>query len=316
MTGAASLAIPRETGWVIAAAMLPFPGVDSSGEHVQDAPAERWSADLAQVAREDFTAVDLTDSWIRPGDLSPARVGELRDVLRQVGLHPEAISVIRRSVIDPESGLENLAYSHRTLEVAAQLGCSTVSVGLHRPLTSRQREALRFWTVDGPRDAQDDETWALAVARLRELGGHAADLNLLLSLEMYEDTLLGTAASSVRLVRDIGMDNVGLNPDLGNLIRLHRQIEPIEEMLELCLPHTNYWHMKNYYRIEDSTSGVIVSAPTSMELGILNYRHAVDLAISYGFNGAFCLEHYGGDGLGVMSTNRRYLEAILSSRHV
>jgi sugar phosphate isomerase/epimerase len=304
-----------QTDWVIAAAMLPFPGVDSSGARIQEASAERWLADLAQVAHEGFTAVDLTDSWLRPGDLSPARVGELGDAVRQVGLFPAAISVIRRSIIDPESGLNNLAYSHRTLDVAAQLGCSTVSVGLHRSLLAGQREALWFWTVDGPHDVQDDETWALAVARLSELGSHAADLNLLLSLEMYEDTLLGTAASSARLVNDIGMANVGLNPDLGNLIRLHRKIEPIEEMLELCLPLTNYWHMKNYYRIEDATSGVILSAPTSMELGVLNYRHAVDLAIRQGFNGAFCLEHYGGDGLGVMSTNRRYLEAILTSRN-
>jgi sugar phosphate isomerase/epimerase len=305
---------PQETEWVIAAAMLPFPGVDSSGARLQDAPAERWSADLAQVVREGFTAVDLTDSWLQPGDLAPARVRELGDVVRQEGLRPAAISVIRRSVIDPDSGLDNLAYSHRTLEVAAELGCSTVSVGLHRALAPGQREALWFWTVDGPHDKRDDETWVLAVDRLRELGGHAVELNLLLSLEMYEDTLLGTAESSVRLVRDIGMDNVGLNPDLGNLIRLHRQIEPIEEMLRLCLPHTNYWHMKNYFRIEDPSSSVILSAPTSMELGVLNYRHAVDLAIGYGFSGAFCLEHYGGDGLGVMSTNRRYLEAILSSR--
>jgi hypothetical protein len=51
-----------------------------------------------------------------------------------------------------------------------------------------------------------------------------------------------------------------------------------------------------------------------MELGVLNYRHAVDLAIRHGFSGAFCLEHYGGDGLGVMSTNLRYLTAILQSR--
>jgi sugar phosphate isomerase/epimerase len=314
MTGEASLAAPAESGWVIAAATLPFPPVDSSGEHIQDAPAERWSTAFAQVVREGFAWVDLTDSWLRPGDLSPARVSELAEVLRQEALRPAAISLIRRSVIDPESGLDNLSYSLRTLEVAAQLHCSTVSVGLHRPLTSRQREALWFWTVDEPHDAQDPETWALAVERLSVLGRHAADLDLLLSLEMYEDTLLGTAASSVRLVTDIGLENVGLNPDLGNLIRLHRPIEPIEEMLELCLPHTNYWHMKNYYRIEDSSSGVILSAPTSMELGVLNYRHAVDLAIRHGFSGAFCLEHYGGDGLGVMSTNLRYLTAILQSR--
>lgn len=40
--------------WPIAAAMLPFPDA-------HDAP-ERWVPDLAEVAYEGFTAVDLTDS--------------------------------------------------------------------------------------------------------------------------------------------------------------------------------------------------------------------------------------------------------------
>jgi sugar phosphate isomerase/epimerase len=298
--------------WPIAAAMLPFPGVTTSGVSVTDADEAIWASALAEVAHEGFTEVDLTDSWIRPGDLSAERLESLASTIAGAGLTAPAISAIRRSVIDPESGDENLAYSHRTIDAAAALGCSVVSFGLHRPLAEAQRGVLWFWTVDGPHDSTDPETWQRAVTRLRELGEHAASVGVEVSLEMYEDTLLGTADSAVRLVQDIGHDAVGLNPDLGNLHRLHRPVEPFLEAAAKCLPYANYWHVKNYYRIEDSTSGLIVSSPAPMESGSMNYRAAIKMAIASGYTGAFCVEHYGGDGLAVSARNREYIRDLLS----
>ncbi|NLF04752.1 MAG: sugar phosphate isomerase/epimerase [Actinomycetales bacterium] len=285
--------------------MLPFPDA-------QDAPAESWLDQLAQVAFEGFEHVDLTDGWVRAGDLASSRRTELVDVLRRTGLDPVALSAIRRSVIDPERGAENLAYSHRTLDAAAELGCRIVSVGLHRPLLPAQREALWFWTEPGPRDANDVDTWQLAVSRLRELGNHAAELGLELSLEMYEDTLLGSAASAVRLVQDIDLDAVGLNPDLGNLYRLHQPVEDFQAAVAACLPVSNYWHIKSYLRDEEPRTGQVVSVPAPMESGSINYREAVRTALDAGFTGPFCVEHYGGDGLAVSAANARYLRRLLA----
>ncbi|MHA7861841.1 sugar phosphate isomerase/epimerase family protein [Tessaracoccus sp. Y36] len=290
--------------WPIAAAMLPFP--DS-----QDAPAAVWRNQLDQVLREGFTEVDLTDNWVRIGDLDAARLDELRAVLGDLGLNPVAVSAIRRSVIDPEAGDANLEYSHRVLEAAGVVGSKVVSFGLHRPLTPEQREAFWFWTAPGPVDATDAATWGLAVARLRELGLHAAGLGLEMSLEMYEDTLLGSSESAVRLVRDIGLANVGLNPDLGNLYRLHRPVEDFLTAVERCLPHANYWHVKNYFRSEEA-AGNVVSLPAPMAHGSANYRRAIQIAVEAGFDGPFCVEHYGGDGLTVSAENRDYIRRMLA----
>ncbi|WNY35397.1 hypothetical protein Q9Q99_13040 [Curtobacterium flaccumfaciens] len=49
---------------------------------------------------------------------------------------------------------------------------------------------------------------------MRELGEHAASVGLPMALELYEDTYLGTADGAVRLVEEIGLDNVGLNADV------------------------------------------------------------------------------------------------------
>ena len=299
------------SNWPIAAAMLPYSAHTRDGVPIEQAGPDLWFATLAEVAHEGFDAVDFTDSWLRVAELSESGLTDLTGVCEGLSLAPVAVSVIRRSVIDPETGDENLAYSHRAIDAAARLGCEVVSVGLHRPLNEAQRNAPWFWTVQGPKDDRSDESWQLAVKRLQELGDHAADAGLKLSLEMYEDTLLGDAASAVQLVLDIDREAVGLNPDLGNLYRLHRPIQPFLDDVAMCAPHTNYWHVKSYSRFEDTTTGLVMTAPAAMETGSMNYREAIRIALLAGFDGPFCVEHYGGDGLAVSARNRDYIRGLL-----
>jgi sugar phosphate isomerase/epimerase len=293
--------------WPIAAAMLPM-GDAQPARPDAPPPVERWTDDLREVSDAGFSHVDLTDSWVRYGELAAPQIAALRDCLAAAELRPASLSAIRRSIIDERSGLDHLAYLHRTLDFAAEFGIHVVSIGLHRALTAEQRAQLWFWTAEGHRDPfGDDAVWALAVERIRELGRHAEDLGVLLSLELYEHTFLGTAESAVRLVEDIGMDAVGLNPDIGNLIRLHEPVEDWRAIAEATLPYANFWHVKNYARDEDVAAGLFTTVPTSLELGVMNYREAVKIALRNGFQGVICVEHYGGDGLSVSASNRDYL---------
>ena len=178
--------------WPITAALLQFPGTDAQGNHINDAEASAWAEVLTEVKDAGFANADLTDSWVRPGDLSSARLAEFKQTAATVGIGIPVISAIRRSVIEERNWEANLAYSHRTIDAAAELGCEVVSFGLHQALTPEQRKQLWFWTVEGHKDpVGDKETWGKAVTRLRELGRHAAEAGILLSLEMYEDTYLG-----------------------------------------------------------------------------------------------------------------------------
>ncbi|TFD70291.1 sugar phosphate isomerase/epimerase family protein [Cryobacterium gelidum] len=296
--------------WPITAALLQFPGTDANGRTAQTADASVWAGVFQEVKEAGFANVDLFDSWVRPGDLTSERLDELKRTATDVGVGAPSISAIRRSVIDEAHWEDNLAYSHRTLDAAAQLGCEVVSFGLHQALTAEQQNQLWFWTVEGHHDPVGDaETWGKAVSRLRELGRHAEELGLLMSLELYEDTYLGTGDSAVQLVQDIGLTNVGLNPDLGNLVRLHRPIEAVHEMIAKTVPYANYWHVKNYSRDENLARGQFVAVPAPMESGLINYREAFRTALSFGFQGIICTEHYGGDGLSVSATNQDYLRS-------
>ncbi len=301
--------------WPIGAAVLQYPAVSRHGVYTQDAGAHEWLRVFRQISAAGFDHVDLTDSWLRPGDLSREGRQDLAAALRTAGLGVTAISTIRQSVIDPNSEVAaaNLGYTLRSLEAAADIGTSVVSVGLHRALTPKQKEALWFWTEDGAVDpVGDTAVWAQAVERLQRVGERATGLGIALSLEMYEDTYLGTADSSLALVRDIGLTNVGLNPDIGNLLRLHRPVENWLDMLVKTLPYANYWHVKNYLRDYDPGTGAYFTAPASLETGIINYRLAIEIALEVGFSGPICTEHYGGDGLSVSATNRDYLRMVLA----
>ncbi len=310
MTAASLPPYDRDT-WPIAVCMHGFPPVAADGTRLHDAAPEVWDDLFAQVAALGFTAIELADSHIRPADLDASRRAELLAIAAAHGVTPISVHVQRQSVIQPGRGEENLAYAHRTIDASAELGLQVFSTGLHQPFSDAQRKALWFWTAPGPVDPDDAETRALAVRRLRELGRHAASVGLPMALEMYEDTYLGTADSAVRLIEEIGLDNVGLNPDIGNLVRLHRPIEDWREMHEKTLPYANYWHVKNYMRDEAGDGSWATSVPTSLELGLINYRAMVARALELGFSGPFLMEQYGGDSLGVCATNRTYLQSLL-----
>ncbi len=302
------------TSWPVGAALLQFPGVRPDGGDLTTGPPDLWEPTLREVVATGFSEIDLTDSWLRPGDLSPAGLDALAGALARHSLTVSAISVTRRSVVapDPDRAAANLAYALRTVEAAACLGVRVVCLGLHEPLTAQQEARQWFWHAPGHADPDDAEVRALAVSRFREIGRQAAAVGVEISLEMYEDTYLGTADSAVRLVHEIGLENVGLNPDVGNIVRLHREVEPWDEILAATLPWTNYWHVKNYLRDHDPATGAWFTAPAPLELGFVDYRRAVAMALDAGFAGPICVEHYGGDGLSVSARNRDYLRRILA----
>lgn len=298
--------------WPIATCLHGIPSVSRDGVALHDADPQVWDDAFAQVADVGFSLAELADSHIRPADLEASRKDELFSILDSHGIRIPSVHLQRQSVIMPGHEERNLAYAHRTIDAAAEWGMEVFSTGLHEPFSDAQRKALWFWTAQGPtNDPDDPELWNAAVTRLRELGKHAADVGLKMSLEMYEDTFLGTADSAVRLVQDIGLDNVGLNPDIANLIRLHRPIEDWREMHAKTLPYANYWHVKNYTRDEAADGSWATSVPSTMEGGLINYRQVVRDALELGFDGIFLMEHYGGDSLGNCSTNADYLRSLL-----
>ncbi|MGN6406059.1 sugar phosphate isomerase/epimerase family protein [Sinomonas sp.] len=297
--------------WPIATCLHAFPTIDENGVRLHDAEPEVWDDMFAQIEEVGFTLAELADSHVRPADLSPARRDEFLAIAASHGVGIPSVHLQRQSVIMPGQDERNLEYAHRTIDAAAEWGMKVFSTGLHQPFSEAQKKALWFWTAEGPKDPDDPEMWNLAVSRIRELGKHAAEVGLPVSLELYEDTYLGTADSAVRFVEEVGLDNVGLNPDVANLIRLHRPVEDWRELYAKTLPYANYWHVKNYTRDEAADGSWATSVPSTMETGLINYRQVFRDALKLGFNGIILTEQYGGDSLGVCATNQKYIRSLL-----
>ncbi len=146
------------------------------------------------------------------------------------------------------------------------------------------------------KEPEDAGTWQLAVSRVRELGRHAEELGIEVSLEMYEDTYLGTADSSVRFVQEVGLANVGINADLGNLIRLHRPVEHWAgndgEGCAFCqiLARQNY---KPHRKIRHPASSSPIRPRSNSALSTIGRQFAWRWRMAS--DSPFLCEHYGGD---------------------
>ena len=295
----------RPEDWPIAAALLQIP------TQSPDATADEWMRSLEPIRRAGFDAIELTTVWLALGDLPSGRLAELRTALAETGLAVPGLSVIRSSILHPERGVANLAMSHRAIDAAAALGVPIVCFGLHDQLTPQQQDVLWFWTEPNAELPSDEAAWRYTVTAFRELADHAAEVGVELTIELYERYFLGTVDSAVRLLDDIDRPNVGLNPDLANLVRHQGPIDTWEYMVSVAAPRANYWHIKNTTRLEHPQSGLVLTGPAPLESGVIDYRRAVAFAIGAGFRGPFVVEHYGGDGLSVGAANREYLRRVL-----
>lgn len=291
-------------GMVKAATVLP------SGSPLGSGNLEDWIQALIPFRDAGFQSIEIHNGWLPFPEFEPSATAKLISAARSASLRIPSVAIARKSVIEPGKGESNLAFTLRGLEVAAELGAEMVCIGLHPELTQNQIDARFFWEAPGRKDPEDSESWSVAVTRTQEIGNRAKELGLALSLEMYEDTLLGSPSSAIKFVQDIGMSHVGLNPDIGNLIRLDREVSDWKEMLEVTLPFTNYWHVKNYTR--DLTDNGALTQPTSLGKGVINYVEALAMADRFGFEGVIVCEQYSDDWLEVLTENRLYLELLLS----
>jgi sugar phosphate isomerase/epimerase len=294
----------------LTAGMVKAPAVLPSGMPLGSGSLKDWTEALVPFSNAGFAAVEVHNGWLPFPDFDSSETSKLLAAAKSASVAIPSVAIARKSVIEPGQEESNLSFTLRGLEVAAELGAGVVCIGLHPELTEAQRDARYFWEAEGRTDPTDSQTWSNAVARTQEIGNRAKDLGLLLSLEIYEDTLLGSPASAIKFLNDVGMSHVGLNPDIGNLLRLDRPVSDWKEMLEATLPVTNYWHVKNYVR-QESPTGAITS-PTNLENGIIDYAEALAMAEGFGFEGIIVCEQYSDDWLEVIVENRLYLEALLT----
>lgn len=298
--------------WSIAAGMLQFPSVTPSGQPMSDASTAEWRETLLALRYEGFDEVELSNRWVDITKLSKPRLDDLVSVLKEIEIAVPGYLVAGASVVGGTH--QAIDYTLASIEAAASIGAKVVCLGLHSAVLHPSADWEWFWNAETARTGNGDlRQRQEVVATYRKFAERAEDLGLQVSVEMYPGTYVGTAQGAIDFVREVGHPALGINPDLGNLVRVQGTVENWEAVAEQTLPFTNYWHVKSYSRSEVPGTGAIVTHPTSLELGVINYRKLLDRAVEVGFSGTIVAEHYGGDGLAVSAANREYLRRLLRS---
>lgn len=284
-----TLTIAASTG-----ALVPAPGQGLRPGDMTDAVIEEG---LQSLVIAGFMAVELSDIWLDSRAMPPSQAKKLARMVADAGL-----SIIGLSTL----GLED---ANHALDIAQELGAQTFCIGLHKP-PSAGRENVSFWANPPATAPAGDADFEALAASLQPLCKRAGNAGIRVVMEMNENAIIDRSAHVLRLLDMVDADNLGVNPDLGNLTRVTEpMIETWYETLNALAPHTEYWHVKNNLRMEHP-DGIIVTHPSAMEDGVIDYRIALQTLLACGFSGPIVVESYWGDRIGGLERSRIYLEKL------
>lgn len=253
---------------------------------------------LAGLSEAGFSKIELSDIWV---DSRTLPIDDAKALGQAIAV--EQLSVIGLSTL----GLE--AADH-ALDVAQELGAPTLCLGLHKMPAAPANEAS-FW-ANPPQSQNPTEADFMAISTpLAALCKRAQSAGINVVIEMNENAIIDRAAHVLRLVEMTGSDNLGVNPDLGNLTRVTvPMVEPWYETLEALAGLTRYWHVKNNLRLEHP-NGFVATHPCAMADGVIDYRTALKMLVEKGFNGPIIMEAYWGDRIHNLETGRKYLTSLV-----
>jgi sugar phosphate isomerase/epimerase len=229
-------------------------------------------------------------------------------------LHAEGldIGVVRAggSLSHPLSAHAATNRLQRAIRYAGWLGATVVNTALVNPAhhpggpgSGHQGEQVS----QGASRIASAYDYELTAERLRNAGRMAADLNVSIAIEVHQGSIADNSWATLHLLDLVGLDNVGANPDLGNIYWQYEHPEETPEAAIVALaPRAVYWHCKNLQRthIPDLHRSFFARVP--LPDGEIDYRFAISAMLEAGYNGYFAVE--GAQKGDQLSQDRRSLE--------
>jgi sugar phosphate isomerase/epimerase len=236
---------------------------------------------------------------------------QLRDELRDAGL---SVVCVRGggALAHPLSGPPARKKLECAIQYAAWTGASVVNTALVSPPThpggpgaQRQGEPVS----QGASRSASEQDFVETAEHLRRAGRMAADAGVRISIEVHQGSIADNSWATLHLLDLVGLDNVGANPDLGNIYWQYEYPEETAEAAIVALaPRAVYWHCKNLRRVHIPELHHSLFQRVPLPDGDLDYRFAISAMRAAGYNGYLAIEGVQfGDQL---SQDRRSLDYV------
>jgi sugar phosphate isomerase/epimerase len=240
-----------------------------------------------------------------------AAARELAEEVRSEGL---AIGAVRAggSLSHPLSAQAAHARLQRAIRYAGWTGAEVVNTALVNPPShpggpgsGHQGEQVS----QGASRVASAYDFELTAERLRSAGRMAADLDVNISIEVHQGSIADNSTSTLYLLDLVGLDNVGANPDLGNIYWQYEYPEETPEAAIVALaPRALYWHCKNLQRVHVPDVHRSFFARVPLPDGEIDYRFAISAMLEAGYKGYLAVE--GADKGDQLSKDRRSLDYV------
>jgi len=270
---------------------------------------------LKKVRSLGFDGLELSNAAVGGPNAGADQIRELRSELADHGL-PCLCVRGGGGFANPRSIRGNRKKLEEAIHFAAQIGSPVMNTTVGSSVvTSIPGNFTGEPTSQGSsRDAHQSD-YEVTAAAFRELAKIAADEGVEISIEVHQHSIVDNSWSALHLLDMIDRPNVGINPDLGNILWVYDvPEESSEQAISALAARAKYWHCKNLKRVHIPENKHTIFLRVPLADGDIDYRFAMSAMVAAGYKGDMAIEgmqlgdHVTGDGQSVAYARERLAE--------
>ena len=269
---------------------------------------------LQKVRAMGFDGIEIANNAVGGPRATPEQIRELRHELEDNGV-PCVCVRGGGGMANPRTAAGSRKRIEEAIRFASQMGCKLVNTTVGTPTIPTLPGSFVGEPVSqgSSRDAHESD-YEVTAKEFREVARIAADHGVEISIEVHQHSIVDNSWSALHLLDLIDQPNVGVNPDLGNILWTYDVPEETSEQAIVALaPRAKYWHCKNLRRVYIPENKHTIFLRVPLPDGEIDYRFAISAMVAAGYQGYLAIEGLQlGDQIGGDGRSIDYVKQILS----
>lgn len=269
---------------------------------------------LQKVREMGFDGIEIANNAVGGPNATPEQIRDLRKELEDHGV-PCVCVRGGGGLANPRTAGASRKRLEEAITFAAQIGCPLVNTTVGTPTVSTLPGDFVGEPVSqgSSRDAHESD-YEVTARGFREVARIAADHGVEISIEVHQHSIVDNSWSALHLLDLIDQPNVGINPDLGNILWTYDvPEETLEQAIVALAPRAKYWHCKNLRRVYIPENKHTIFLRVPLPDGEIDYRFAISAMVAAGYQGYLAIEGLQlGDQISGDGRSLAYVKQILS----